>query len=613
MVTEKESRHQGTRPLERPTIRLCGGERVQSSQKTPDFGAKFDSDEKTCRRVALPFDNWHAALWVLGVCCLAPLFETQKFATAEQFLSRLSQKKGAMLLAVFLGTILLRVALLPLLPVPAPAIHDEFSYLVQADIFAHGRLAYPPHPMAQYLETFYVFFQPVYASMFPPAQAMFLAVGQWLGNPWIGVLLSCGTMAAALLWMLQAWLPPRWAMLGTCIFALRVASYGYWINSYWGGAVAAIGGALVLGALPRLQKEPQVRHALLMGAGIFLLANSRPLEGMIFCLPVAAVMVAWLWRRAKQGDSSPIGSVYAPLALSLAALAAFTFYYNWRITGNAFELPHVRFNKEFMSVRLFLWQKPLPAKEFSNPQFRELFSIWAFEQFNGTAETIRHITWQKIVDFYHYFLGVFLAIPLLAVPWMVKDRRTKLLLIQFLFCAAGLFSVVWFLPHYAAPMFVGFVALWVQCFRHLRQWKPLGYALGVRLSRVILLAALVSLTVCAHEIIAERYEHQICDKWQPHNLDRERITRELNAIPGQHLVLVRYTEDHNIHMEWVYNRADIDASKIVWARELPDMDLIPLFKYYAGRKVWLVNADDEPIRVVPYEPVATAQIPDANH
>jgi hypothetical protein len=558
-------------------------------------------------------DKWHASLWLLGICCLAPLFETRRFAAAEGALSRFAEKKSAAILFVFLATIALRLVLLPLLPVPAPAIHDEFANLVQGDMFAHGRLAYPAHPMAPYLETFYVYFQPVYASMFPPAQAMALAVGQWLGHPWIGVLLSCGTMAAALLWMLQAWLPPRWALLGACVFVLRVASYAYWINSYWGGAVAAIGAALVMGALPRLRKKPRARYALLMGAGIFLLANSRPLEGMIFCLPVAVAMVLWLHRRAKHAEPAPVTSVYAPLAASLAILAAFTLYYNWRLTGNALEMPHARFIKDFMSVHLFVWQRPLPAKQFANPQFQELFSVWVFEQFNGTAQAVRHVSWQKVVDFYHFFLGVFLTIPLLSIPWMVRDKRTRLPLIQFSLCAAGIFSVVWFLPHYAAPLFVGFVALWVQCFRHLRQWKPAGFRLGLRLSRAIILGALVSLLVCAHQIIAEPYPHQICDKWQPHGLDRERIARQLDATPGQHLVLVRYSEEHNIHMEWVYNRADINGSKIVWAREIPDMDLEPLLKYYAGRRIWLVDADNEPVKVVPYQPPAAETTTETDH
>jgi hypothetical protein len=55
-------------------------------------------------------------------------------------------------------------------------------------------------------------------------------------------------------------------------------------------------------------------------------------------------------------------------------------------------------------------------------------------------------------------------------------------------------------------------------------------------------------------------------------------------------------------VEWVYNAADIDAAKVVWAREMsPDRNR-ELMTYFSNRKVWLVEPDCTPVRVSAYVP-----------
>src|SRR6202012_2255273 len=205
-----------------------------------------------------------------------------------------AQKRLRACAVVFCLSFFGRIVLLPIEAFPTPNIHDEFSYLLASDTFAHGRLANPTPPVWHHFEQFYVLMQPTFSSKSGIAQPLFMALGQrWLFTPRAGIVLCMALAAASLCWMLQAYLPPEWAFLGGLLAVIRISWFSYFGNAYWGGAAAILGGCLLMGAAARLEKRLRTRYGVLMALGLLLLANSRPFEGLLVSLPIC-LFTLWI-------------------------------------------------------------------------------------------------------------------------------------------------------------------------------------------------------------------------------------------------------------------------------------------------------------------------------
>src|ERR1700719_1262710 len=300
------------------------------------------------------------ALLLLAVLVQAWLASRSQGRSAEPtaWFTSLARRRRLAIVFVTAVPLLTRAALIPVLGMPLPRFHDEFSYLLAADTFASGRLTNPTHPMWKHFESFHILQRPTYMSMYPIAQSLLMAAGKvLLGHSWWGVWLTAGVLCAALCWMLQAWLPPQWALLGGLFAVMRLAMFSYWGDSYWGGAVAATGGALLLGALPRVMRFERYRDVFLMGVGLAILANSRPYEGLVLSLPVAFAILTWIfgnpvafWGRVRH--------VVVPLTLVVFLGAVATGYYCWRVTGNPFRMPQQVDRQTYGVAPYFIGQHP---------------------------------------------------------------------------------------------------------------------------------------------------------------------------------------------------------------------------------------------------------------
>jgi hypothetical protein len=531
---------------------------------------------------------------------------------------RIAHRRRLAVLLSGVTALALRSALLPILPIPYPWIPDEMSYLLQADTFAHGRLTNPPHPLWVHFETPNVIQWPTYSSMYYPAQSTFMALGQVVvGHPFWGVWLSVGVMCAAICWMLQAWVSAPWALVGGLLCAVRLGACSYWSNSYFGGAVTAIGGALVLGSLPRLKAAQRTRDAILMGAGFALLLNSRPYETLFFSVPLVLCFALWISKSNPQGQRIMFSRVALPFALVLAITLGFMLYFFWRTTGNPLLAPYVLNLRSYAVEPNFAWLPLRPAPQYHNEIIRRYWTEWDVNTYYAVRSHPFVSTVFKIFMFWLFYLGPLLTLPLVVFGFIRKSasqNHTPDISFRFLLfvCMAnliGVLLVVPLTPLYLAPSTAAIYGMVVIAMRRVRSWSVAGKPSGVFLTRAIPIAAVVLLMVrVAIPIFHFRiFNPQGSWTWSAswnQLLSRKQVEDQLRALPAQQLVIVRCGPEHDPKEVWVSNSADIDGSKIVWAHDMGAKANAELLRHYAGRQVWLVNPDKQPIRTVSYNTVA---------
>jgi hypothetical protein len=400
-------------------------------------------------------------------------------------------------------------------------------------------------------------------------------------------------MGAAVCWMMQGWLPPAWALYGALITGLKIGVVGLWMNSYMSGAVPAIGGALLIGALPRLRRRIAWRlPSVFAGLGMVILMNSRPFDGALLSVIALGYVVLGVRKRRT------LVALLTPAAIVLACGVLFTGYFNWRVTGNPARMGY-QVNRDtygWPENLAFLSPKKLALHD---PMLQKMYlkEVAQRDAYNTPLKILDNLL-VRLFDNWTYFIGPVLTVPLLFLPWVYRDRRTRPLVVFIgAIAVLNLFQLVLY-PYHLGPVVAILFALVVQGMRHL--YVVLGRRRGM--------VALIVLPACLIVVGAMKQEADDLDLrlayWEHaaelHHDARAYIAQWLANRPGKQLVIVRYAPFHHPNQEWVYNGADIDHSKVVWAREVDSQQDAALLQYFKDRKVWLLEADVYPQRVVKY-------------
>jgi len=523
----------------------------------------------------------------------------------------LARQRCTVAVLLFGLPVILRLSILGSYPKPEPVIHDEFGHLLLADTLRYVRFANPPHALSEFFDAIYVIQHPTYSASYPPGQALMLLTGHLLfGDPWAGVLLANGFLCLSVWWALRAWVGPGWALLGGLFVLARVALFGDWMNTYWGGSLAGIAGSFVFGALPRLEgairenlpkPAPHIlTYAGLLGAGLGLHLLIRPFETVSLGLCVVAYLALTTHSRAALFRSSrTYWSLCVSAAIPISCAIGLLLLQNYQVTSNWRKMPYVLTREQYGVPQTFVFQKaavpqlPLRQEQLANYKVQ-------LRRHDSTLRT--RIAERMYLMYFDAGLGLTLSLLLSLFTFRHKQFRWALGM-AFLPLLLSL-TYGYFYTHYIS----GFIAIWMVLallgLEWLSQAEWNGRAIGAfavilvslltlhhsgRIYAAYLLRELLPATM-QRGFIANTTDDLVSKRpW----FKRLPVERTLRARRGRHLVFVtELPSSHESTLEWVYNAADIDASTIVWAHSLGPQKDEQLKRYYGStRSVWLVNRD----------------------
>jgi len=505
------------------------------------------------------------------------------YRACEEYYDHFVNRQVLVLSIAILVPLLIRSATIPWNPPPEPEVHDEYGHRLIADTLIKGHLSNPKHELSAAFETIYVLQTPTYSSIYPIGKGIFLALGKLLfQSDWAGVLLEIALMCGALTWMLYGCLPARWAAVGSWIAATSYGLNPQWINSYWGGGTAAFGGALVFGAICRLEQKPSVLMAAVMGLGWTVVWLTRPFEAIPLFL-IAWAVIVWNVSRNLSHWRDWRWTAFALVLMQLVALCI-TLTHNKSVTGLMTMTPY-----------------QLSQKLYGVPQSLHLQQTIA-QPANLTHEQIAMYRWQReikeesaqrplgnaavaVYRAWEFFISPWFSLPLCFLIFCLKDRfvwlATAILFGIFLWSRLYAF----FAPHYIAPYCCLFVYLICRGFMESMSFQLKDFSIGKPLLCFCLIAGVVMGSPGYYMDILTRRE-------MPHPLKaamRTRTQQMLESVGGRHVVFIEYAPNHSMLDEWVYNSADIDSAKIIWCRNVSAEHKVKVKNYYPNRIFWVAQ------------------------
>jgi hypothetical protein len=292
-------------------------------------------------------------------------------------------------------------------------------------------------------------------------------------------------------------------------------------------------------------------------------------------------------------------------------------YYFWRTTGNALRTPYAVYEETYGAFPYMAWQHLKNEPVYRHQIMRELEVNQVMLSYQIFLKPVGHMS--RIFAAVGFFFGPILLLSFgalaFALPYGFSLRhlsgRARALLWILLSFAVGTEMAIFYSPHYSAPATCVILALMLLAIKRVRQWNRSGLFLSRAVFAACVGAFALHAAAAPLHIPYNRFStytwYDFFAQYGSTWFTRAHTQAQLKDLPGDHLVIVHYAPDHPPFPEWVYNDADIDHAKIVWARDMGVAKNHQLLDYFKDRQAWLLEADEKPPKLSPYNPENVAR------
>ncbi len=458
-----------------------------------------------------------------------------------------------------------------------PAIHDEFSYLLQARMLASGHLSMPAHPLGAFFDTFYVITDRAYASQYFPGTALFFLPGIWLGaQPWATSLLLAG-LAAGMLFLVMRDLFSAGPALASVAMLWSVMGYRFFSVCTLSQMPALLLGLTAVFCALRWMSGRRLAWIACAGSSIGWLAVVRPLDAVAYAIPLGGLLVFTTIR-----DRASIRARLAFIAVGVLPMVPFAVLQlaiNHTVTGSVLQTPFSYYaDRDLPGVKLGFHREQAARAPLSSIPQKQVFyreEIAPFLKRHTPAQVLNSWFFGRTVAATGIVFGdrLLLALVPLALLTMRDPRQWAIASILPMWCLLYSFYPLFYL-HYLVAVLASVPVVVFAGFAAIRRQFPHVSALA---TLELLLPAAISVMVYP-QFNAARQDGRLRNDLEP-------LVRKIESeIDGRAILLIRWGGDHAA-WESVYN-IDVawpDDARVIRVHDLGDANM-KLFDYYARRE-----------------------------